>query len=333
MTKGTKIFRIIISILLGITMLVSAFFTLVFLLHIDRNIIGASQGVFVAGVEITEHNEDDVLGDGTVFYDSYNHVLTFQNAEIEYDESLVYSKVDLMIQLIGENKFVLSGETATAIHISDYLLRKDLSVFGDGSLTIEFKGSYENATGIQAKNIRIESDITLIMPDCANISNGIYSDASMVVSSGATVTVENGTAVYSTAVKARNNMDIERGSALNVSARPGSVEICRGLTVGGALVVWEDAKLNVSVDDETAKLAECINVAGLFDIKDNAEVTASSKKSHAIACYGAMELKPGADVSASTAGEGVDLLCYGVIVNHGATVNGEVEALCGIHNK
>jgi hypothetical protein len=46
-----------------------------------------------------------------------------------------------------------------------------------------------------------------------------------------------------------------------------------------------------------------------------------------------MELNDGANVSALKEGEGVDLVCYGAIVNCGATVRGEVEALGGIHIK
>jgi hypothetical protein len=45
-----------------------------------------------------------------------------------------------------------------------------------------------------------------------------------------------------------------------------------------------------------------------------------------------MELKNGASVSASTV-EGIDILCYGAIVDHGAVIDGEAEVLGGIHHK
>jgi hypothetical protein len=333
MTKGTKIFRIIISVLLGLTMLFSAFFIAVFVFYIETEVDGVEYGINVAGVDVTRDNEDDILGDGTVYYDHDSNVLTFENAEIEYDYSIVYSRIDLMIELIGENKFVMSGDTVPVLHISEYRLSKDLAVFGDGSLTVEFEGACENAQGILARNIRIETDIAITMPDCSNIANGIYSDATLILSNGATVTLENGAAAYSTAVKARNNVDIEMGSVLNVIARPGTTEMCRGLNVGGSLTVWENSSLNVSIDDTSAKTSECIAVPALLCVKQNASVTASAKKSYGIACYGSMELIDGATVSASREGEGVDLLCYGTIVNYGATVNGEAEALGGVVNK
>jgi hypothetical protein len=333
MTKGTKIFRIIICILLGLTMLFSAFFAVVFVAFVEMEVVEKGYDIFVAGVEVNRDNEDDVLGDGTVYYDSAQNLLTFDHAEIEYDYSVIYSGVDLIVELIGENKFVLSGDVVPAIHVSRYMLSKDLKIIGEGSLSIEFKGTSTDALAIYARDLRIESDITITMPDCSNIANAIYSDASFVLSAGATVTVNNGAGAYCTAVKVRNNLDIEANSTLNVSARSGNAELCRGVHVGGSLVVWENATLNVSVDDREAKTSECINVSGLLRVKDHATVAASAKKACAVACYGAVELKDAASLSASSEGEGVDLLCYGAIVNYGATVNGEVEALAGIHNK
>lgn len=333
MTKGTKAFRIIISILLGLTMLFSAFCFFTIGLHISRDVMGGSYGITVAGVDVTRRNEEDVLGDGSVFYDSYNHMLTFQNAEIAYNDSVVYSKVDLLIQLIGENKFIMSGETVPAIHAANYMVSKDLAIFGDGSLSIEYEGTCTDTLGIFAKDIRIESDISMTLTDSTNISNGLYSEGNLTISNGSTVTVNTYAATFNTAVKVSNNLHIETGSALNVSANPGTADLCRGVTVGGSLVVWEEASLNVSVDDAAAKRSECINVAGLMKIRDAAKVSASAKKAHGIECYGSMELGVDASILASSEREGADLLCYGAIVNHGTDVNGETEALGGIHSK
>jgi hypothetical protein len=235
--------------------------------------------------------------------------------------------------LIGENKFVLSGDVVPAIHVSDFSLSKDILIFGEGSLTIDFTGTCTSALGILAEDIRIESDVTINMPDCTDIANGIYSHASLTLTNGANVTVNNGAAAYSTAVKARNNVDIERGCTLNVSTRPGTTTLCRGLNVGGSLVVWDDAVLNVSVDDSVSEASECINVPAFFSVGPNAQVSASAKKICAIECYGSMELSSGASISASSEGEGVDLLCYGSIVNYGGSLDGEIEAIGGVVDK
>ena len=50
-------------------------------------------------------------------------------------------------------------------------------------------------------------------------------------------------------------------------------------------------------------------------------VSAAAKNAHAIKCGGALNISEGADVS-----------CV-ALVNYGATVNGEVEALSGIYKK
>ena len=102
MTKGTKIFRIIISVLLALTMLISAFFAVVFCLYFAKE----PYGIYVSGIAINRSNSEDVLGDGKVYYDESNNILTFDNATIEYDNTVVYSEIDLHIQLIGENKFI-----------------------------------------------------------------------------------------------------------------------------------------------------------------------------------------------------------------------------------
>lgn len=121
-----------------------------------------------------------------------------------------------MIELIGERDYV------PVIHAADYFLSKNLAFFGEGSLSIKFESASGDAMGIYARYIRIETDITITMPDCSNIVNGIYSDASLSVSGGACVTVNNGAGKYSTAIRARNHIDIENGSMLNLSVRPGA---------------------------------------------------------------------------------------------------------------
>ncbi len=333
MTTGTKVFRIIVCVLLGITMLTSAFFAVLFVAYVEEKVIGEGYGINVAGIYVTGHNEDDILGDGTVYYNPSTNVLTFDNAEIRYDYVVIYSRTNLMIELIGENKFILSGDAVPVIYALEHKLSYDLTFIGDGSLSIEFENPCTDAVGIHAKNIRIETDITVTMPDCSNVVNGIYSEGFLSLANGATVTVNNGAGKYSTAVKALGNINIEMGSTLNITSRPGTTDICKGLNVGGSLIVWDDASLNVSVDDSSAPISECLNVAGLLSVGRNANVTASAKKVCSVECYGSIELNEGASLSASTEGEGVDILCYGSIVNYGATINAEVEVLGKIVNK
>ena len=78
MTKGTKAFRIIISILLALTMIISAFFAFAVYLYYAKD----PYGIYVAGIAVNRDNNEDILGDGTVYYDENNNILTFNNATI-----------------------------------------------------------------------------------------------------------------------------------------------------------------------------------------------------------------------------------------------------------
>ena len=103
MTTGTKIFRIIISILLTLTMLWSIFVGIGLFAFGTRFIHTDEYGFWVAGISVERTNSGDILGDGTVYYDASNNVLIFNNATIEYEDTVVYSTIDLHIQLIGVN--------------------------------------------------------------------------------------------------------------------------------------------------------------------------------------------------------------------------------------
>jgi hypothetical protein len=144
-------------------MLVSAFFAFFFCLYFAKD----PYGIYVAGIAVNRDNNEDVLGDGTVYYDESNNILTFNNATVEYENSVVYSKIDLNIQLIGENKFICTNEDyAIGIFAVDYNLYKDLAIIGDGSLTIECPNAVDEAVGLAAANLTVAADLTVTTPDC-----------------------------------------------------------------------------------------------------------------------------------------------------------------------
>lgn len=332
MTKGTKIFRITISVLLALIIAWGAFMTYGFMFFAKNYIHRDAYGIWIAGVSVTRANKDDILGDGKVSYNAYSNMLTFDNAVIEFDYTIIYSQIDLSVNLIGENKFICKdGKSITAIYASDYILRKDLSFDGDGSLTIEYQNVTESGTGIVAEDLWVGCDITVTTPDGVDIANGIICTSSLILRNKAALTVNNGSARSSTAVSVRGNAIIESGSSLDVAVNSGSTEACNGVCVDGNLVVGKDAAVNVSVDDEIAQIRECIGVSGIMSIGRNATVTASSKKTYAIKCYGTMETGEGATLTSSNAGEGADIFCYSTFVNEGAVVNAEINALGGIY--
>ena len=330
MTKGTKAFRIIISVLLGITLLWTVYFSFGMIYIGKTFIFEESYGFYVDGKEVTRSNKDDILGDGTVSYDDYNNTLTFTNAVIENDYVIVYSLVDLKIELVGENKFICKdGESAYAIYASDGILRKDVAFEGDGSLTIEFQNVSRDGIAIVADDLWIGADINITTPDCSEISNAIICTSSLSVRSQSCVKINNGAARSSTAVSVDGNATIEKGSSLEINVRPGAQDTCNGILVEGELTLGRDSSLKVSVDDENAVINNCISVSGLLSIGKGSSIMASAKKANVIECYSTIVLGEGATIS----GEGTRVFCSGAVINEGATVNAEFDALGGVHNK
>ena len=331
MTKGTKTFRIIICVLLAVTMIISAFFAVVFCLYFSKD----PYGIYVAGVSVNRSNEDDILGDGTVRYDSTNKLLTLDNATIASEDTVVYSMIDLHIQLIGENKVVCTNEEyCVGIYAGNYNLNKDLALVGDGSLTIEFPNARVDAAGLSAADLTVGADLTVITPDCENAVHGIICDSSLILVNKATVTVNGGASTkYSSAVRVRGNTFLEEGTALNISLNPGTSEIYKGLTVNGDLVLGKDSALDVSVDDGATDLGECIRVSGLMEVGSDSTVTASAKNAPAIECFGSIEANEGAAISAVSDQNNADVFCSGSVVNRGAEIDGEMDAIGGIHNR
>lgn len=330
MTKGTKNFRIIISVLLALTMLCCAFFAALFCLYFSKD----PYGIYVAGVSVNRSNQDDILGDGTVRYDSTNKLLTLDNATIESEDTVVYSMIDLHIELIGENKLVCTNEEyCVGVYAGNYNLNKDLALVGDGSLTIEFPNARGDVAGLSAADLTVGADLTVITPDCENAVNGIICDSSLILVNKAVVTVNGGAAKNSSAVRVRGNALFEEGTALKISANPGTSGMCKGLSVSGDLVLGKDTSLDVSIDDGATALGECVRVSGLMEIGNGATVTASAKNTPAIACFGSIEAKEGAAISAVSDQNDADIFCSGAVVNCGAHIDGEMDALGGIHNR
>ena len=330
MTKGTKTFRIIICVLLALTMIISAFFSVVLYLYLSKD----PYGIYVAGVSVNRSNQDDILGDGTVRYDSTNKLLTLDNATIESEDTVVYSMIDLHIELIGENKVVCTNEEyCVGVYAGNYNLNKDLALVGDGSLTIEFPNARGDAAGLSAADLTVGADLTVITPDCENAVNGIICDSSLILVNKAVVTVNGGAAKNSSAVRVRGNALFEEGTALKISANPSTSGMCKGLSVSGDLVLGKDTSLDVSIDDGATEQGECVRVSGLMEIGNGATVTASAKNAPAIACFGSIEAKEGAAISAVSDQNDADIFCSGAVVNCGAHIDGEMDALGGIHNR
>ena len=143
MTKGTKAFKIIICVILGLTMIWTAFISYAFFYFTGADVERRESeryGLYVGGIDVTAANANDILGNGTASYNALENKLTLKNATIEYNYSVIYSEIDLLVELVGENKFVCKDSAAiTAVYASNGILRKDIAFDGEGSLEIVFE--------------------------------------------------------------------------------------------------------------------------------------------------------------------------------------------------
>jgi hypothetical protein len=70
-----------------------------------------------------------------------------------------------------------------------------------------------------------------------------------------------------------------------------------------------------------------------MEIGIGATVAATAKNASDIQYCGSIEANQGAAISASSDKKDYDIFCSGAVVNLGATFDGEIDAIGGIHNR
>ena len=119
-------------------------FTLLALLAIVMQASAASYNLWIAGTQVTDNNRSDILGDGTVTYNSSTNMLTFNNATINVAGYCVKNYKDgLTIRFIGTNSL-----TATNKKVAIYSdTEGELTLTGSGSVTLNgFNAVYHSGT-------------------------------------------------------------------------------------------------------------------------------------------------------------------------------------------
>lgn len=140
-------------------------FTLLALLAIVMQASAAEYDLYVFGHKVTDSNRSDILGDGTVTYNSSTNMLTFNNATINAGPyECVYNKINgLTIRFIGTNKLTSSNELAIYSDTSG-----ELTLTGTGSVSLKgFSALYHAGT-----LLKIEGGLQLTAE--ATTGSGIY---------------------------------------------------------------------------------------------------------------------------------------------------------------
>ena len=130
---------------------------------VQKPLAAGEYSVWVQGVQVTDANKNDVLGDGTVSYAPATKTLTLNNASIQTayhgdDTAGIYAAekgIELNIVLKGSNRITLRGGTASNYLEGIVLYGNDtpgkLTISGPGSLVISsgpMSGRYDEINGI-----------------------------------------------------------------------------------------------------------------------------------------------------------------------------------------
>lgn len=262
MSKGTRAFRIIICILLGITMLWTAIisYALVFVTKENEAIKRAERyGIYVAGVDVTCGNAQDILGDGTVYYNKLYNKLVLNNATIACNGSAIYSDIDLTVELIGENKFICGDKDLTyALYAANGSLRKDLAITGNGSLEIVVNDeSCGTIAGIIADDLWIRTDVSITLADAQESTIGISCDY-LSLAEGKTLNVQVGSAETSTGISTRGSMFVDEDAVVNVAGAAATKE-SYGIECSGKITTKENATIHAESGSDNAGIV-CYSV-------------------------------------------------------------------------
>ena len=70
-----------------------------------------------------------------------------------------------------------------------------------------------------------------------------------------------------------------------------------------------------------------------MEIGAGSTVNASAKNTHAIEFFGSIEVNKDVAISAVSDQNDADIFCSGAVVNRGAKIDGEMDAIGGVHNR
>lgn len=254
MTDEMRKFRTTVIVLLTIVLLWTAFLSIALFYHSETEKIRRESenfGIYVCGTSVQYKNAADVLGDGTVSYDPGGNMLMLSNATLEYDgAAVIFAEKDLTIVLDGDNKLICTGEGSVAgLYASDYMLRKDISFIGGGTLTVEKGGNADTVVaGIVAKDIWAYSNITVDLTGVAEGSAGIECGQLCLLGEN-TVSVKVESTGAANGIFASGNVTLMDNTTLdvtNISAGENRI----GMECTGSFMACKGSAINATAGDD-----------------------------------------------------------------------------------
>ena len=261
-------------------------------------------------VEVTSDNAENVLGDGTVYYDALTNTLTLNNANLTspaasggsyVDPAINVSGQHLTIQLIGKNtieggrciyasnSLTISGNGSLVANGTTFTVRANA-----GDLTIDGATVYASGSDISAHGsmtIQNGADVTGISPN----GRGIYATSGITII-GSTVKAESTSSNYYQGMHTQGDISITDSTVTGTSICESGLSAAENINIINSTV---EATTNNADSGAAAINGNKVTISG-----GNVTATATGKYSNAIYSSGStIEILNGATVTAKAPSE------------------------------
>ena len=171
-----------------------------------------SYALYVGGVQVTDENAADVLGDGTVSYDSATNTLTLNNARINDYYTLavgaqngaensyhgIYCDIpDLTVNLVGENRIVTKPDPNEEYYENEIAVYSpyDLVISGSGKLSVTSTTAVGSLQSVTVKDCTVDCSYMGIMSFGDTLINGatVSATVNLISSRSGDITLKNTT--------------------------------------------------------------------------------------------------------------------------------------------
>ena len=314
--------------------MLAVFFSLCLLLVglFPTGAMAVDYGVTVNGIGVTDANAADVLGDGTVSYDSGSNTLSLQGANLNKIENNTGRA--MTISTTGDNTITLDTGTYT---YGVNLIHSNAPLTFDGSDSLTLDGTnrnlsvnFINATGDvvvdgitmtrkSSNGAGICSDANITIKNGAliqgDVQNMLYTDSGKLTVTGSEISMPlEGTDVAGWLGIDVNEMEII-GSTLNIAAP------C-GIRGASSITIKDSPQINVTSTIRTSNRYPAIWSNGSINM-ENSSVTAVSTNYMAIYSDGDITIT-GGNISAKS-----NDAYHGILARGTLTINGPITVETG----
>ncbi len=230
----TKPRSLLTRLLSGISALATAALALPALPAITASAGGDAYDLYVRGVQVTDDNANNILGDGTASY-NYESKYLHLSGDLTDSSTVIWSGIDGLT--ISVDKDITITETTSYLYC---IAGERMTITGEGKLTLRNKVS-NISTAVSVKGLTLE-DIDLTVEASVGIqgSEGSgsldikHSNVDISANAGAVVNFNDGVTLTDSVIFEPEQYSISNGSIMTNGSTAGSVTIYAGYDVDDA---------------------------------------------------------------------------------------------------